>query len=75
MESKVAIVRAMAQQALRQLLEFEDAPIVEGMVWGLNSEQRLRFLRLVEDAFGTTQAPSPSATAKTPGPSRASTLL
>ena len=52
----------MAQQALRQLLDFEDVQIVEGMVCGLNLDQRLRFLLLVEDAFGTTQAASPSAT-------------
>ena len=49
------------QQALHHLLTFEDPQVVEAMVWGLDSEQRLRFLRLVEDAFGMTQAEPPSA--------------
>ena len=41
----------MAREATHALMAFEDDQIVEGLVWGMNSEQRLRFLRLTEDPF------------------------
>ena len=52
-------------------MRFDDQQIVEGPVWGMNSEQRLRFLRLTEDTFGLemrseTEAESSQADAPRP---------
>ena len=42
----------MAREAIQALMAFDDDQIVQGLVWGMNSEQCLRFLRLTEDTFG-----------------------
>ena len=56
----------MAREAIQALMAFDDDQIVEGLVWGMNSEQRLQFLRLTEDAFGL-ELPSETDVDSSPG--------